>query len=375
MSGAAETKENVTNTMNTVAGLFKPFWNSTTQDRESLFFYQRKEGEQAWARLLFPPDKILSVRSSNGTATYEEGKDFVLEKESGVLRLVPGSRIPFKTPGEIYPPATSDLPKHKEKRGDPATYLIFSEGHFFHDLQVDVTYTHAPGLWKGYVPRFQGEGMPVVMGKLKQKQPITLCTLGDSITEGGNASKVIRVAPFQPAYGELVALALEKACGAKVTFRNFGVGGWISEQGLAQIDRVTALSKPELAIIAFGMNDACGTDMAEFTANVRGMMDAIKVSTPDAEFVLVAPMLPNAEWDAPRMENFPLIRKALAGLCGKGAVLADVTLVWANLLERKSFLDLTGNGLNHPNDFGHRIYAQTILACLVPPDVAAGIGE
>ena len=165
-----------------------PFWTSTTQDRESLFFYQRKEGEQAWAPLLFPPDKILSVRSSNGTATYEEGKDFVLEKESGVLRLVPGSRIPFKTPGEIHPPANSELPKYKAKRGDPATYLMFGEGHFFHDLQVDVTYTHAAGLWKGYVPRYQGEKLPIALGKLRRKQPITLCTLGDSITEGGNAS-------------------------------------------------------------------------------------------------------------------------------------------------------------------------------------------
>jgi len=31
------------------------------------------------------------------------------------------------------------------------------------------------------------------------------------------------------------------------------------------------------------------------------------------------------------------------------------------LLERKSVYDLTGNGINHPNDFGHRVYAQTIL--------------
>ena len=373
-AGGAESRGDMKNTMNTVTGLFQPFWSATTQDRETLFFYQRQEGEAAWARLLFPPDKILSVRSSNGTATYEEGKDFVLEKRDGVLRLLPGSKIPFKTPGEMYPPATSNLPKYKHKRGDPDTWLIFSEGHFFHDLQVDVTYTHAPGLWKGYAPAFQGANLPVVLGKLKAKQPITLCAVGDSITAGYNATKMTNVAPFQPSYGELAALGLERAYGAKVTFKNFAVGGWTSDQGLAKIDRVTAHEKPDLVIVAFGMNDTGGKDAARFAANIRGIIAAIKAATPDAEFVLVAPMLANAEWHAPKMENFIPFRDALAGLCGHGAVLADLTSVWSDLLQRKTFHDLTGNGVNHPNDFGHRLYAQTVLALLVPSDVAAGMG-
>jgi len=32
------------------------------------------------------------------------------------------------------------------------------------------------------------------------------------------------------------------------------------------------------------------------------------------------------------------------------------------MLEHKHDFDLTGNGLNHPNDFGHRLYAQTLLS-------------
>ena len=48
-----------------------------------------------------------------------------------------------------------------------------------------------------------------------------------------------------------------------------------------------------------------------------------------------------------------------------------MTAVWADLLARKSWHDLTGNGVNHPNDFGHRLYAQVILALLVAPDRVA----
>ena len=34
------------------------------------------------------------------------------------------------------------------------------------------------------------------------------------------------------------------------------------------------------------------------------------------------------------------------------------------LLKRKLFRDMTGNNVNHPNDFLARVYAQTILAVL-----------
>jgi acyl-CoA thioesterase I len=84
-----------------------------------------------------------------------------------------------------------------------------------------------------------------------------------------------------------------------------------------------------------------------------------------AEFVLVSPMLPNPRWPYPVMERFSAYRDALATLCGDGAALADVTRMWTDLLGRKSVHDLTGNGINHPNDFGHRVYAQVILALLV----------
>ena len=36
------------------------------------------------------------------------------------------------------------------------------------------------------------------------------------------------------------------------------------------------------------------------------------------------------------------------------------------MLRRKNYLDLSGNGANHPNDFLHRIYAQRILEVLLP---------
>jgi hypothetical protein len=82
---------------------------------------------------------------------------------------------------------------------------------------------------------------------------------------------------------------------------------------------------------------------------------------PELEILWVAPMLGNREWIHTPREMFFAYRDALRGVVQDGESLVDLTEIWQQLLERKHDLDLTGNGLNHPNDFGHRLYAQAIL--------------
>ncbi|MCW8131306.1 MAG: SGNH/GDSL hydrolase family protein [Planctomycetota bacterium] len=346
--------------------LLDPFWSSQTMHGEALFFAECAEGEASSAALLFPPERVLAVRSANGETAYEEGKDYVLDQAAGVLKLAPGSRIPSKKLGEMYPPADSKLPKIGHKRGEPKTCLIWSEGHFFHDLQVSVTYTHAVGAWKGYVPAFAGEQLPRTLKKLRAKEPLTVCLSGDSISQGYNASGYVNAPPQQPAYGTLVAQALEKKFGSKIEFHNFAIAGWTSQNGVADVGKVAA-KKPDLVLIAYGMNDSGGRSAEDFAKNLTTIMAKVREAAPEAEFVLVSPMLPNAEWSAPNLARFPEYQKALEGLRGKGVAYADVTAVWTEMLKRKRFHDLTGNGVNHPNDFGHRVYAQVILGLFAQP--------
>jgi len=35
------------------------------------------------------------------------------------------------------------------------------------------------------------------------------------------------------------------------------------------------------------------------------------------------------------------------------------------MLRRKRFVDLTGNGVNHPNDYGHALYADVVTAAIL----------
>ena len=173
-----------------------------------------------------------------------------------------------------------------------------------------------------------------------------------------------RVPPYQPAFGPLVATALEQHYGAPAHLHNLATAGWTAANAVWDAPRIAALA-PDLVIIAFGMNDACYADAGEFAGNVSSLMQRVRAEVADVEFVIVSPMLPTPEcsWIVPA--RFAEYRAALAGLSGEGVALADVTGLWTELVARKNPYDLSGNGLNHPNDFGHRIYAHAILDRLV----------
>ena len=77
-------------------------------------------------------------------------------------------------------------------------------------------------------------------------------------------------------------------------------------------------------------------------------------------------MLGTRDWTALHHELFPQYRDALADLCTPGIALADMTSIWTEMLKHKKDCDLTGNGVNHPNAFGHRVYAQVLSSLLIP---------
>jgi acyl-CoA thioesterase I len=323
----------------------EPFWKSSTMSGESLFFVG--DDDRAMATLLFQPERIVSVTSATGEIEYEDGRDYVVDYASGCITRVAGSRMPFTQQAELSPPMKGPL-----------------EGDTFHRRQVAATYVHRPHLWRGPIPRFAGRALPRTFEHLTGPKRLTICLMGDSISEGYNASGFTGVAPFQPPFGRLVADGIQRAYGASVSFHNFGVAGSTADNGVWETAPVSNV-QPDLVLIAYGMNDAGYASAADFAQCVETIMNEIRGSTPLVEFVLVAPMLPHREWDYMIEGRIPEYRDALAGLCGDGVVLADVTSLWSALLARKSAYDLSGNGINHPNDFGHRMYAQTILGLLV----------
>jgi acyl-CoA thioesterase-1 len=345
----------------------QPFWTGDMVEGESVLFIRDESTGEAVADLLFPVKEVMAVMRAvdfrtSGAATFESGIDFLVEKGSTTIRLPKGSRIPSHTAAELRRPAGSQ--KYNLTHRDGNGEILFGAGSEYHQMQVCVTYRHS-GKWPTEVPKFDHKALPRTIEKLRKKESVSIVLLGDSISTGCNASGWADCSPHQPPYQDLVLQHLQKVSSPNVTLTNLAVGGTSTPWGLTRIPDVVA-AKPDLLILAFGMNDSSGRPADEYKANIGGMIKTVRETLPDTEFILVATMLGNADWVTLQQELFPQYRDALASLTGSGVALADMTSIWVEMLKRKKDWDLTGNGVNHPNDFGHRIYAQVLTTLLVP---------
>jgi acyl-CoA thioesterase I len=342
--------------------VLRPFWTGSRMTGETLLFVQGADAGPATARLLFVPTKIVTVTSANGAAVFENGRDYVWKRDSGILTLTPHSRIPFKTEAQLHPPKGAPMALGDSTNG--LTSLFFDgDGSVLQTLQVAVTYDHQ-GKWSGYIPQPAGKELPRTLAKLKARQPLKLVVFGDSISVGAGASGTFNAPPFQPPYVGLVVEGLRARFGYDVTLKNPSEGGQDTSWAVTMAPKI-ADEDPDLVIIAFGMNDVGrAIPTATYIQNIQKVIDTIRQKRPDAEFILLSTMTGNSEWTLMHPALFTEYRDALSRMVGPGVALADVTSAWREIVKTKKFLDLTGNGLNHPNDFGYRVYAQVILEVL-----------
>lgn len=356
----------------------RPFWEGESVIGESVLFIRGSGADrdvaaaEARASVLFPIRKVIAVRNSAGDVTYTEGRDYQWKAGSREIVLPAGSRIVSRTTQQLRRPAGSQ--KYKLTHRDGNGEIFFAAGLEYAELQTCITYEHAAGQWKSLVPKFDARALPRSVAKLLSRQPLSIAVLGDSISTGLNSSQTGKGAPWQPGYPELLRRHLATRFGSKVALNNFSINGIDSKRGFAQIDNVVK-AKPDFVIVAFGMNDSAGRSAKEYQENTLKIITEIREKLPACEFILVASMLGNRDWTALQHEVFPEYRDALAELCGPGIALADLTSIWTRFLELKKDWDQTGNGVNHPNDFGHRVYAQVISTLLDPRGEPSAVVE
>ncbi len=333
-----------------------PYWEGDIVYHESVLLLEEEDGSLPDVPLLYRAEKILSVRSSDLQTEYREGTDYVLAE--GKLHIPPGSALPRVTHSYFYPPEKTETSKPlNENYG--SGHIFFSEGPLMHTLQIAVTYAHNDH-FAGSVPPCKGHLLPDTQEKLRRGEPLKLCIFGDSICVGGNSSAFVNARPFAPTWCQMVAETLrQKHPAGRIDLQNPSVGGKRSDWGAEEaVSRVGY--GPDLCIIGFGMNDGSRrVPPEEYGENIRTIMAAARAGNPGCEFVLLATSLPNGE-----VGRFLGLQEAylpvLQELEGPGAAVADMTGFHKHLLTRKRFFDMSGNNVNHPNDFLARAYAQVV---------------
>ncbi len=342
-----------------------PVWEGDTVFYETALFV----GKTDCAPLLYDIKEVVGVYNYGLDVEYKEGKDYIIK--DGKICRVKGGNMPFIPVDEYYltkPNAQLELKivNNREVAPRGKTYLAFGEKDTFTKYQIAVTYKHA------------GKNIPAPIGKsqrfknfikkLKEDKSASVVFYGDSITVGCNASGTATggfTKPNADSFSVMIYKKLQNVYDAKINFRNTAVGGWSSKQGIEAFSERVTNEFSDLMVLGFGMNDAL-TETKTYAERIENMALSFKEKNPDGEIVLIASMYPNTESN--RLGKQEEFREELYKMEEKYpfVAVADMTEMHYNILEMgKRYRDMTGNNVNHPNDFLIRIYAQVILKTIL----------
>lgn len=354
-----------------------PVWEGSVSYAEGTFVMENAEGIVEPLRLLYPAERIISVRSADLSMKYEEGKDYELTGE-GELRILPDGSIPVLAYDEYYFENYTDdgLQTQIPAAAETGAYIVAETTKDSPGMSrwcLAVTYLHSD---EGPVeePADKSGRFPRLRKKLEAGEAIKAVYYGDSITYGwaSTALEEVNRPPYCPMYADLAMDYLEAKYGSEIARVNLSRSGetsaWAAEY--ANYSRVCA-ENPDLVVLAFGMNDGVVTEARQFVANIRNIVRNIQSRCPETEIVVVTSMLPNdlvGYQQGTSLRNFhESYPEALAEAeeDWEGVAVADVTAVHTQMLTRKKFQDTTSSNTNHPNDYMHRVYAQVVLRTLL----------
>ena len=357
-------------TQPTLEVVSEPAWNDDWEERiaplttatiyrEACLPLVEDRAAEAVVQLLYPARRISEVVCNLTGEKLEAGRDYGLR--DGLLVLRAGN------------PAIQFAPEFfaVERKGRDGAVTAFRntiqlmEGTWYQERQLEVTYEPVSRDWNMPTASSSLADLPRTRRMLEAKEPLRLILFGDSISAGGNASKFQGARPWQPTYGELVVRVLRRRYGGPIEFMNHSRGGATSGYAATQADSQVAWFKPDLVIVAYGMNDRSEERQPEYRANLEKILTTVRARSPETEFVVVTPMLNNPKQPS-GLDPVLFIRDEALKLAGPGVALVDITTTHLRLLDRKKYLDTSGNGANHPNDFLHRVYAHRILEVLTP---------
>ena len=210
--------------------------------------------------------------------------------------------------------------------------------------------------------------IPQTIAKIAAGEPVKIVCWGDSVTVGGDASSP------EYRYSDVFARRLKAKYPDKpIEVETIAVGGSHSRQWLwpekfpgregCDWQRVVD-AKPDLVTLEF-VNDAglSGAELSRVYDEIRGRVQAL-----GAELILITP-----HFTKPEMMGFKTLREpekrpyvlSLREYAQQHKLaLADASSRWGHLWqEGLPYVTLLRNGINHPDDRGHAMFADELMGC------------
>ena len=374
--------------------LLQPFWHTREVYNETFLFV----GEEGEVQLLYAPTEIISIKDYRLRETYVEGIDFVIEGNK--IKRTLNSKMPFLKPEEYWVdeetknantveninfqlvPEGSKGPLEFGLTGQ--RYLKVRENILPEFSQCVISYKHNdPFPTDGFYP--QSKGIESFINKLKTDKKASIVFYGDSITEGWTASGhkwEWSLEPEMSSWVHMVEDYLEAKYDAEIDVTNEAIGGWTTSQGLANYDikmdgsvphrhshestdRKHGKLNPDLLVLGFGMNDWT-LDPAAYRTLIAKIVAKYYAANPNGNVILISSMPANVDTEIEGNQKYFEKELELVAHNYEGTLVAPVYSAYQQLFAMgKNSRDILSNNVNHPNDFGVRVYAQVVLKTLL----------
>lgn len=374
--------------------LLQPFWNTREVYNETFMFI----GEEGEAELLYAPVEILSIKDYRLKQTYIEGIDFTIEGNK--IKRTKNSSMPYLEASDFW----VDENTKNENTIDNITfqkvienakglkdfgltgerYLKVRENLLSEYWQCVISYKHNdPFPTDGFYP--QSKGIENFINKLKNDKKASIVFYGDSITEGWTASGHIwewAIEPNMSSWVHMVEDYLEMKYDAEIDVTNEAIGGWTTAQGLANYDikmegsvphrhshegedRSHETLTPDLLVLGFGMNDWT-LDPEAYRTMIAKIVAKYYAANPNGNVILISSMPANVDTEIEGNQKYFEKELELVAHNYEGTLVAPVYSAYQQLFAMgKNSRDILSNNVNHPNDFGVRVYAQVVLKTLL----------
>lgn len=349
----------------------EPFWWGNIMYNETALFVD--DGTEISASLRYQPLRVISVRDNTLKIEYKEGEDYVISNNKLLWKT--GSKIGYWTKKQLV--GTDPFPSPYLKKDSISNTLtdyvpwngvsVYTESPIFYGTQVSVTYAYdVKDLDLTKLPSYSLDKLPHIKAKLAAHDDVVIATTGDSIAAGCSSSNVFHHEPYMDPFVPSFCGELEKRFSIKITNANQSIGGKTSDWGSEDptLNSLVAV-KPDLVFVHFGVNDlGAGSTPNHYADNIEKIILTINSAVPNCDIVLFSPIAPNPDiYDYERMEKYVDKLSVLSN--EYSCLLLDVFNASQEAMKNKKYFDATGNGINHPNDFGHRLYVGSLLSAFI----------